>query len=95
MQTEELIGTLRLADLLGLNLFQENFISEVVIQSINISNCISFLEETHKKLKNQENGSQCWYSLLNACITYLAQHLSEAYDRSQDKIKGLHEKILN
>lgn len=90
-----LIGTLRLTDLLGVNVFQENFISEIVIQSINIANCIAFLEETHKKLKNQENGSQCWYSLLNACITFLAQNLSETYLRSEDKIKGLHEKILN
>jgi len=48
-----IIGTLRLADFLGLSLFQENFISDVVIPSININNCIAYLEETHKKLKNQ------------------------------------------
>lgn len=78
-----LIGTLRFTDFLGMSLFQENFISQIVSPSINTSNCVPFLEETHKKLKNQENGSQCWYSLLNACITYLAQHLSEVYLKSQ------------
>jgi hypothetical protein len=51
--TDMLIGTLRLTDFLGLGIFQENFISEIVIQSINLDNCIAFLEETHKKLKNQ------------------------------------------
>jgi hypothetical protein len=67
----------------------------VIVSSINVNNCISFLEETHKKLKNQDKGSQCWYSLLNACITFLAQNLGEVYARSEEKIKGLHEKILN
>ena len=77
-----MISTLRLTDFLGLTIFQENFISQVIIHTININNCLIFLEETHKKLKNQENGSQCWYSLLNACITFLAQNLTEAYKRS-------------
>lgn len=60
-----------------------------------MGNCVLFLEETHRKLKNQENGSQCWYSLLNASITFLALHLREVYKASADKLKRLHEKILN
>ena len=32
---------------------------------------------------------------MNACISFLAQNLTEAYNRAEDKIKGLHEKILN
>jgi uncharacterized protein (DUF885 family) len=56
---------------------------------------VIFLEETHRKLKNQENGSQCWYSLLNASITFLALNLKDVYRLSADKLKRLHEKILN
>lgn len=67
----------------------------MITPSIRVGNCVLFLEETHRKLKNQENGSQCWYSLLNASITFLALHLREVYKASADKLKRLHEKILN
>ena len=90
-----LIQTLRLTDYLGMYRFQERFINEMITPSIRVGNCVLFLEETHRKLKNQENGSQCWYSLLNASITFLALHLREVYKASADKLKRLHEKILN
>ena len=35
-----------------------------------------------RKLKIQETGSQSWYSLLNACITFLAINLNEIYSIS-------------
>jgi MFS superfamily sulfate permease-like transporter len=93
--TALLIQTLRLTDYLGMYKFQERFISEVITPSISVTNCVVFLEETHRKLKNQENGSQCWYSLLNASITFLALNIREVYKISSEKLKRLHEKILN
>jgi hypothetical protein len=48
-----LIQTLRLTDYLGMYRFQEKFINDIITPSINIANCVIFLEETHRKLKNQ------------------------------------------
>ncbi len=67
----------------------------MIIPSLNDFNCILFLEETHKKLKNQENGSPCWYTLLNASINYLSNNLYSIYKIEAEKIQKLHEKIIN
>ena len=51
--TTILIHTLRIADHLGLVKMQERLISEVMTPHLSTSNCVVFLEETHRKLKTQ------------------------------------------
>ena len=80
---------------MGLTRLQERFIADVVSPQLSVTNCVALLEETHRKLKNQESGSQCWYTLLNASISFLAGHLTQVHAAHPDKLRRLHEKILN
>ena len=93
--TNLLVMSLRLGEWLGLGNFQERFVGEIIVPGLSVSNCVPLLEETHRKLKSQEGGGQCWYTLLNASITFLAQNLTDVYRGHAEKLKKLHEKILN
>jgi hypothetical protein len=65
---------MRIGDYLGMGKFQDAVISKILIPKISANNCIVFLEESQKKLKNSEN-SQCWLNLLNLSINYLSSHI--------------------
>ena len=89
------IKILRVSDFLGLSKFHELYINQVILNSLNHDNCIVLLEETQKKLKNLENGAQCWFSLLNATIHFVATNLFEIFKKEPNKLRRMNEKILN
>ena len=90
-----IIKILRVSDFLGLTKFHESYINDVVIPSLSHENCITLLEETQKKLKNLDNGAQCWFSLLNNTIHFVATNIFELYKKDPTKLRKMNEKILN
>lgn len=82
------IKLLRTADYLGMIRFHDKFINEVLIPGVSLHNCLSLIEESHKKLKNI-NDSQSWYNLLNMSIIYLSTHVFEVYKSNAARFKRL------
>ena len=87
------VKLLRTADYLGMVGFHNKFINEVLMPNINMHNCIFLIEESHKKLKNN-NDSQTWYNLLNMSIIYLSTHVFEVYKNNSVRFRKLNEKII-
>ena len=61
--------------------FQEVLIRDKIINNMTPGNCVVFLLESHKKLRNSEKSLSCWYNLLNSSMTYIANNMLQLYPR--------------
>lgn len=84
-----------LGEFLCLEVFQERFIQEKLLNIVSPNNCVMLLIEAHKKLRNSDKSLTCWYNLLNVSMSYIANNMLLLYSKIKEELKKLNEKILS
>lgn len=92
--TSTIQRVLWLGDFLRLQEFQQKFIQDKLLPSLNKSNCVVFLNESFKKLCSSEACPDSWYALFNSSMNILAKNLGWNFLNKKTDLFQMNDKIL-